>query len=50
MEIFEKNQFKIPKIKFPMKPAISLGKSPMATAAMAGAAGAAVVMYYTGSY
>jgi hypothetical protein len=50
MEIPQINQFRIPKIRFPIKPAINLGKSSMATAAMAGAAGAAVVMYYTGCY
>ena len=48
MEITQINQFRIPKIRFPIKSNINLGKSSMATAAMAGAAGAAVVMYYTG--
>lgn len=48
MEISPKNQFKLPKIRFPIKSTLNLGKSSMATAAMAGAAGVAVVMYYTG--
>jgi len=50
MEISQINQSKILKIRCPIKSTINLGKSSMATAAAAGAAGAAVIMYYTGCY